>query len=693
MIFRVFQRHGGRLASSSFPSKLLMQQKKAPPSYQFCLQQYSTSQWAAMPLKAVEVLSLGDASSSSSAAKKFKLLETPLLKGSFVEQGDIVGIVQQDENNDSSKTFEIPSPSTGRLVQVHMQVGDEIQVGDTLVTIDTDAVENAAQNATSHNASNATTTTTEPENAHVKELILHLQETRGELSDAHVQQLCKTITDIESLRAIASLLTERFPNTPLQMKALPFLETVLLRQQGQNSDNSQELLLEQATTHTDLGILLYRLGDLEAALTQLECALQQRKEALGGSHPELSATLIHIGAIKNQKNDLDGCFDAFSEAMTIQKEHLGDSHPLVAASLNNLGAICYHKGDFPKAIPYYQQALDIYRKQENGEQSSDTAGSYNNLAVAMKHTGDVTAAIDYCRKALTIRQTTLGVRHIDTATSHYCLGQIFSETRQYEAALEQLETALDIQTEHYGTPHHPTPATTHNHMGAIHYEQGEFQKALDSYQLALDAFSAALGNDVPQVADCHNNVGMSQAKLQQFDDALVSHEAAKQILEAKFGATHPTLAMTLANIGSVLKSKGHYDDALQHYRQSHPMLEATLGADHDMVGSSYNNMGQVLAMQGKLDDALTVYRAALNIFQKTLSEDHVFTGSIHYNIGLVLQQQSNKNEESKESYQRAYDIWRAALGPEHGQTIMAEQAMDQLGVVSGKAATSTERSD
>jgi tetratricopeptide (TPR) repeat protein len=108
------------------------------------------------------------------------------------------------------------------------------------------------------------------------------------------------------------------------------------------------------------------------------------------------------------------------------------------------------------------------------------------------------------------------------------------------------------------------------------------------------------------------------------------------------------------------------------------MLEATLGSEHDMVGSSYNNMGQVLALQGKLDDALTVYKAALSIFKKVLSKDHVFTGSIHYNIGLVLQQQMNKTEEARESYQQAYNIWRASFGPEHAQTQLAEQAMDHL---------------
>jgi tetratricopeptide (TPR) repeat protein len=98
---------------------------------------------------------------------------------------------------------------------------------------------------------------------------------------------------------------------------------------------------------------------------------------------------------------------------------------------------------------------------------------------------------------------------------------------------------------------------------------------------------------------------------------------------------------------------------------------------------------------GKLDDALTNYQKALTIFQTIFkSKDHINIGSMHYNIALVKQQQlsqespssndnnDNKNEtlknEARYNFQTAYNIWKQALGPDHPQTKMAEQAIEQL---------------
>lgn len=625
-------------------------------------------------MKDVEVLSLGSmADDDNHKYSSGKLLESPILEGSFLEAGDTVGVIEVNTDDDSTSTkrrFEIPSPSTGRLVKIHFQTGQEINVGDTLVTIDTDAL---GSTSTSADASATTTTTPDVDDktsAAVQSFVQHIQsDPQGQLSDEYIQELLAA-SDVETLRSLAALLIDKFPQ--LRVKALPFLERVLDLQRTTNAEGQ-----EQATTHTDLGILLYQLGDLEAALTQLEAALDLRTTALGDSHPELSATLIHIGAIKNQKQDLDGCFEAFERALQIQKEHLGADHVLVAASLNNLGAILYHKGDFQQAIPYYQQALDIYKAQEDGEESPDTAGSYNNLAVAIKHTGDYTLAVDYARRALTIRTKALGDDHLTTATSHYCLGQIYIETQNHQAATEQFQAALIIQSAKLG-PQHPTTAGTHNNIGATHYEQGAFDKALEEYQLGLEAFQATLGLDAPQVADCWNNVGMAQTRLGDYTTALTSHQNAERILKEKFGEKHPTLATTLGSIGTVYKNLREYDQALEYYKKSHQMLEEAVGADHDMVGSSYNNMGQVLALQGNLEEALTVYKAALSVFQKVLSKDHVFTGSIHYNIGLVQQQQGNKTEEALASYRQAYNIWDTALGEEHPQTKLAEESISAL---------------
>jgi len=276
-----------------------------------------------MPIKGVEVMSLGDAADDQQGGI---LLELPLLDGSLVQVGDVVAILAA-----GGKKLEIPSPTTGRLVQTHFEVGKKISVGDVLVSIDTNAV------AESHD-------TLKGSSPAVQELLQHVTDNGGKIADDYVRNIAKACTNVETdvpkLRELASLISDRFPAS--RDKALVLLEkvlTLLSEKDDRIAIYNSEHVQETAVAHTDLGILLYRLGDMDAALTQLECALELRKVALGETHPEVGATWLHIGTLRSQNKDMDGCMEAFENALKIQKEHLGEVHPLVAASLNNLGAM------------------------------------------------------------------------------------------------------------------------------------------------------------------------------------------------------------------------------------------------------------------------------------------------------------------------------------------------------------------
>lgn len=638
------------------------------PAHPHCVQErsfQSTSQPLWLPIKDVEVLSLvGDGAvqqnrsdptiGSGRSTGTARLVQIVAPPGSLVTAGDVVAVLQTEPNG---STTSVRSPQDGKIVAWTKTLTERVQLGDVLFRIDTDVGDDVPHND-------------------VHELVAHVATHNGTLPD-DVFQTYLEWTDVPRIQIVANVLRDRFPT--LRERALALYSRVLALQRSQPETPARQV----ATTATDIGILLYRMGDLEQALTHLSYARDIRIETLGPEHPETAAAHIHIGAVLNQKGDLDGAFDEFQTALQAQIANLGESHALVAASWNNLGAIRYQTGQYAEALSLYRKALAIHREL-HGEAHADTAGSYHNVSIALKHVGDnMPMALEHCQKALQIRRDVLGPEAPDTAASHYALGQLLSEIGQWDAAVEQYKAAVAIHESVHGRQS-PITASGYNNLGAVYYQQQNYAAALTEYRKGLDILQAVLPSNHADVAAAWNNVGLALAQqasreqnVAKLDEALAAHRHARAILEESYGPDHPSLAMTVGSIGNVLKAQQQFDAALSEFRHAHVLLEKALGPVHADVASSHNNIGLVLAQQARLEEALAEYRAAQKAFAASLGDTHPHTGSTHFNMGLVLQE-LQRTSEAKIEYDMARAAWTVSLGRDHDHTQMAAQAVDIL---------------
>ncbi|MCP4219256.1 MAG: CHAT domain-containing protein, partial [bacterium] len=80
-----------------------------------------------------------------------------------------------------------------------------------------------------------------------------------------------------------------------------------------------------------------------------------------------------------------------------KKQPLANEHD--AFLLNAIGYTVDDMGDYPKAIEYYEQQLEIYKKCF-GEKHQNTAVTLNNLGMAWDALGDLPKAIEYYEQAL-----------------------------------------------------------------------------------------------------------------------------------------------------------------------------------------------------------------------------------------------------------------------------------------------------
>jgi biotin carboxyl carrier protein len=135
----------------------------------------------ALPIKAVEVLKLSDDNEDTTKATKGILVSTPMLQGSLVQAGDIVAVIETLDGDAAAKV-EIPSPCTGRLVELVRDVDDTVHLGDVVVKIDTDAVE-AAHSSQSPEQLEAASKLPPI----VQDMLQHIQDHHGDLQEEFLQ--------------------------------------------------------------------------------------------------------------------------------------------------------------------------------------------------------------------------------------------------------------------------------------------------------------------------------------------------------------------------------------------------------------------------------------------------------------------------------------------------------------------------
>ena len=125
---------------------------------------------------------------------------------------------------------------------------------------------------------------------------------------------------------------------------------------------------EYANAHTNLGLALYKKGLLDEAV-------QAYREALR-INPKDATTHYNIGVALYRKGLLDDAIQAYREALRINPEY--------ANAHTNLGLALYKKGLLDEAIQAYREALRI---------NPEYALAYLNLGLALKDKGLAAQAV------------------------------------------------------------------------------------------------------------------------------------------------------------------------------------------------------------------------------------------------------------------------------------------------------------
>jgi tetratricopeptide (TPR) repeat protein len=201
-----------------------------------------------------------------------------------------------------------------------------------------------------------------------------------------------------------------------------------------------------------------------------------------------------------------------------------------------------------------------------------------------------------------------------SSMAHNNFGKTLFQARRVDEAIEQFQTALEIQ---------PVSANVHNNLGnallqkgsveeasshlrqavdleprqpEFHYNLGQFLFRTGRTQEALAQFDAALDLD-PNLPTVHNNLGYALLQLGRLDEALAHFRKAAQL---EPGSSHAQYAL-----GFALAKAGQLDEAIVQFRTA-LQLEPNFAPAH-------NQLGQALVQKGQLQEALAHFQRAVQI--------------------------------------------------------------------------------
>ncbi|MFL5349900.1 MAG: tetratricopeptide repeat protein [Hyalangium sp.] len=420
--------------------------------------------------------------------------------------------------------------------------------------------------------------------------------------------------------------------------------------------------LQEAQKAYDEAKRLDAAGKYAEAVVQGEQALALREAALGGTHPDVAASLDLLGQVYRHQGDRARAKPLIQRGLTMRETALGKNHPDVATSLNNLGVLYKDQGLYEQAEPLYQRSLAI-REAALGKNHPDVAISLNSLAVLYMDQGLYERAEPLFQRALAIREESLGQNHPDVATSLNNLGTLYMEQGLYKQAEPFYQRALAIRETALGKDH-PDVAQSLNSLAVLYMDQGLYERAEPLYQRSLAIREAALGKSHPVVASSLSNLANLYLNQGLYERAEPLYQRSLAIREAALGGKHPLVADSLNNLGSLYYLRGLYERAEPLYQRALTLEEAAFGKSHPAVADSLNNLGVVYRGQGLYSRAEPLYLRALAIKEETLGKSHPAVADSLNNLANLYQDQGLYSR-AEPLYLRALAIQEETLGKKH----------------------------
>jgi tetratricopeptide (TPR) repeat protein len=192
-----------------------------------------------------------------------------------------------------------------------------------------------------------------------------------------------------------------------------------------------------------------------------------------------------------------------------------------ASLLSRVGECQASLGQYSAAGSTHQQALSL-REKTLGKKHVHTLVGMNDLGLAFANQGRYEEAEAMNRQTLALEETVLGREHPSTLTTMGNLAGVLNRQGKYEAAEAMNRQTLALEETVLGREH-PDTLVTMSNLALVLHSQGKYDESLVLYERACAAYPIVLGNDHPTTRVCRQHYSEALASQRQ-DRSTESHD-------------------------------------------------------------------------------------------------------------------------------------------------------------------------
>lgn len=202
----------------------------------------------------------------------------------------------------------------------------------------------------------------------------------------------------------------------------------------------------------------------------------------------LSVSYSFIAKMYADEDKYDLAKQFYNKNIRFIQETKPDDYENLNSNYSLLAEVYQKEERLEKSNNYFLKSLK-YALNNNGS-SNSIITSTSNIAQNHIRLKNADSAVYY----LSISRKKMSVGHHYLPSYHQVKSEIVLLSQDYTSALIELDSALLLEQEKWGTAKHLGMAIIHQKMGLIHYEQDDFDKALNQYSIGLNQLSSSNSN-------------------------------------------------------------------------------------------------------------------------------------------------------------------------------------------------------
>ena len=332
------------------------------------------------------------------------------------------------------------------------------------------------------------------------------------------------------------------------------------------------------------------LGVNKKALHHAERAVDLHA-ADGEATPEqVSNGVIHYGSLLARAGRFDESESSLSEGLATEKNPLQR-----ALFLTALGRMEKSRGQMTEAMGYLDQAMEVVRAHELGEDAEMTVRTQ--LAIVLARLGRLEESRGHFEEILTYNVEKYDASHPIALESRHNLATALAMLGEHERVLELDMEILEVRRRKLGDEHPSTITSVHS-IGEGLVQLQRYDEALPYLQDAALGREAALGAGHVETLVSIGGLARCLDGLGRYEEARDCYDKALEAAVDSVGESHWATIMLLDNSGATLRSLGEFDEAIDRHRRAVAAGEESLGPVNHLT------LIALTQLAGTLDEAL-----------------------------------------------------------------------------------------